>query len=94
MPELVCLVFQGEPVIFRHYVALLVEGLEDHEVGAAAICTYLGDLERAEAAREGKLCFVGDILVAKDQNRVLLGRAPTPSSPTLGGVGPRTAFHS
>jgi hypothetical protein len=74
MPELVGLVFQGEPVIFRHYVALLVEGLEDHEVGAAAVRTRLGDLERAEAAREGKLRFIGDVLVAKDQNRVLLER--------------------
>ena len=74
MPELVRLVFQGEPVIFRHYVALLVEGLEDHEVGAVAIRTHLGDLERAEAAREGKLRFIGDVLVAKDQNRVLIER--------------------
>ena len=74
MPELVRLVFQGEPVIFQHYVSLIVESLEDHEVGAVALRTHLGDLERAEAAREGKLCFIGDVLVAKDENRVLLER--------------------
>lgn len=74
MPELVRLVFQGEPVIFRHYLALLVEGLEDHQVGAAALRTHLGDLERAETVREGKLRFIGDVLVTKDQNRVLLER--------------------
>src|SRR5271166_4276334 len=74
MPELIRLIFQGKSVIFWHYVGLLVEGLEDHEVGAVSIRTHLGDLERAKAAREGKLRFIGDVLVAKDQNRVLLER--------------------
>ena len=74
MPEPVRLVFQGEPVIFQHYVALLVEGLEDHEVGAVALRTHLGDnLERAEAAREGELRFIGDVLVATANAAILAG---------------------
>ncbi len=78
VPELVRLVFQREAVIFAHHVALLVESREDHQVGAVALRLRLGDLERSEVSREGKLRLIGDVLVAKDQNRVLLERRAHP----------------
>ena len=74
MPELIGFIAQRKPMIGRHDVAVLVDGRKNHEVGTSALRGDVGHLQRTEAAREGKLRVVGDILVAKDQNRMLLER--------------------
>src|SRR5689334_855449 len=66
MPELVCLVAQGKPVIRRHDLAVLVDRAEDHEIGTRAHRANFGDLERPEATRESELRLIGDVLAAKD----------------------------
>src|SRR5215510_3297697 len=72
MPELVRLVAQGKPVIRRHDLAVLVDRTEDHEIGADAQRANFGYLERPKATRESKLRLIGDVLAAKDQDRMLL----------------------
>src|SRR5437867_6470018 len=76
MPELVRPVAQGKPVIRRNDLAVLVDRAEDHEIGANTQRANLGYLERPKAARESELRLIGDVLAAKDQDRMLLkGRA-------------------
>src|SRR5262245_32167977 len=72
VPELVGLIAQRQPVIGRHNLAALVDRAEDHEVGASAERTDLGDLEQPEPARESKLALVCHLLAAKDDDGVLL----------------------
>jgi hypothetical protein len=67
MPKLVRLVAHGEPVIWRHHLAVLADGAEDHEMGAGALRADLGYFRRTQAAREGELALVGYLLAAKDQ---------------------------
>ena len=43
-------------------------------MGAGALRADLGQFERPEAAREGDLNVVGDVLVAKNQDRMLFER--------------------
>src|SRR5450755_4652651 len=72
MPELVGLAAQGKPVICRHYLSVRADGAENHKMRAGALRADLGYFRRPEAARKGKLKFVGHLLVAKDQNGMLL----------------------
>src|SRR4051812_23933567 len=76
MPELVGLVAQGKPVIRRHDLAVLVDGAEGHEIGASAQRADFGHLKRPKAARESELRLIGDVLAAKDQDRMLLESRP------------------
>src|SRR5262249_34014809 len=46
------------------------------EVGAGAERSHLGHFERPEPTREGELRFVGHLLAAKDNDRVLLEGRP------------------
>src|SRR5262245_62113733 len=79
MPELVRLVAQGKPVIRRHDLAVLVDRAEDHEIGANAQRADFGYFERSKATRVSKLRLIGDVLVAKDNDRMLLkGRTRHP----------------
>ena len=59
-------------MIRRHDLAVLVDSAEDHQVGAPTRRGGRGHLQRPEATGEGKLRLVGHILIAKDQNRMLL----------------------
>src|SRR5262245_33759753 len=72
MPELVRLVAQGKPVIRRHDLAVLVDRAEDHEIGPDAQRANFGFLKRPKATRESELRFIGDVLAAKDKDRMLL----------------------
>ncbi len=74
MPELVGFVAQRKPRVGRHDLAVGADSGEDDEVGAGADGADLGDLERPEAAREGKLDVVGHLLAAEHQNRMVLER--------------------
>src|SRR6516165_9427190 len=75
MPELIGLVTQGEPVIGGHDLTVLIDGGEDDEICAGALCGGQRDFERPEAARERYLDVVGYLLVAKQQDRMLLERS-------------------
>src|SRR5262249_30541210 len=72
MPELVRLVSQGKPMIRRYDLAVLVDRAEDHEIGANAQRADFGYFERSKATRVSKLRLIGDVLAAKDNDRMLL----------------------
>src|SRR5215470_17987197 len=76
MPELVRLVAQSIAVISRHDFAVFVDRAQDHEIGADAQRADFGYLERPKAAREGELHLVSDVLVPKDNDRMLLKGRP------------------
>ena len=61
-------------MILRHDFAVRTDGGEDDEIGAGAERADLGCFRRAEAARERKLAFAVDLLVAKHQDGMLLER--------------------
>src|SRR5262245_47504532 len=76
MPELVRLVSQREPVIRRHDLPVFADRAEDHEISTHSQRANLSHLERPKATRERELRLLGDVLSAKDKNRMLLkGRA-------------------
>src|ERR1700694_3765739 len=72
MPELVGFAAQGKPVIRGHYLSVRADGAEDHKMRTGTLRADLGHFRRAEAARKGELKLVGHLLVAKDQNGMLL----------------------
>ena len=68
-------------MVRRHHLAVLVDRREDHEVGADAARTDLGDFQRPETPAERDLQLVGDVLGtssvtswARNTTRVLLER--------------------
>src|SRR5690349_11381792 len=61
VPELVCLVAQGKPVIRRHDLAVLVDRAENHEIGPHSQRADFGYLERPKATRESELRLIGDV---------------------------------
>ena len=72
MPELVCLIAQGDAVIRRDHLSVRADGAQDHEMGTRALRSDLGHFRRAEAARKGELKLVGHLLAAKHQNGMFL----------------------
>ena len=75
MPELVALVIEHPPVVGRQRVALGVHVGEIGDLrGHARVLrdAARGLLQRAEAAGEGYLLVVGQVLIVKDQHGVLL----------------------
>ena len=78
MPELVGLAAQGKPVICGHHLSVRSDGRENHKMRAGALRADLGHFRRPEAARKGKLKFVGHLLVAKDQYGMLPRRQRAP----------------
>ena len=76
MPELVGLGSEGQPVIGRHNFSVRADGAENHEMRAGALRADFCHLWRAEAARKGKLNFVGHVLAAKHHNGMFLEGGP------------------
>ena len=75
VPELIGFVAKRKAVIFRHDFAVIADRGQDDEVRASAERADLGHLRRPETARERKLALAADLLIAKQQNRMLLERA-------------------
>ena len=71
VPELVRLVAQRIAVVRRHHFAVRAEIRQGDEIAAHAGRADRHDLRLAEAAGEGKLAFVGHILLAQHDDRVL-----------------------
>ena len=81
MPKLVRLVAQCDARVGRHRLAVRPDGREDHEMRASALRRSRRYFERAEATREGDLRFIGNLLIAKEEDRVLFeGGAHRPVS--------------
>jgi hypothetical protein len=75
MPKLVRLVAQRDARVSRHDLAVRPDGREDDEMRAGALRRRRRDFERAETARERDLGAVGDVLIAKHQNRMRFERS-------------------
>jgi hypothetical protein len=93
MPKLVRLVAQRDARIGRHDLAVRPDGREDHEMRAGALRRRRRYFQRAEAAREGDLGFVGHFLIAKHQNRMRFERGAhrLVSGIVMGDIGERHA---
>jgi hypothetical protein len=91
VPKLVRLVAQRDARVGRHDLAVRPDSREDYQMRAGALGRGRRYFERAEAAREGDLGFVGHFLIAKDQDRVRFeGSAHRPvSGIVIGHVGKR-----